>query len=58
MSKGRITFNLQDAEQMEQFKKFIRRQYGRNQTNASGVEADEEHITSVRHLRPAPGETK
>ena len=58
MSRGRLTFNLQDAEQMKQFKKLIRRQYGGNQTDASGVEADEEHIASVRHLRPTPGETK
>lgn len=58
MSKGRTTFNLQDSKQMEEFKKLFRRQYGPDKTNVTGVEADEEHIVSVRHLRPAPGEAK
>ena len=58
MSRGRLTFNLQDAEQMKELKKLIRRQYGPDKTNVDGVEADEEHSSSVRHLRPAPGETK
>lgn len=58
MSKGRTTFNLQDSKQMEEFKKLFRRQYGGNQTDVNGVEADEEHSSGVRHLRPAPGEDR
>lgn len=58
MSKGRTTFNLQDSKQMEEFKKLFRRQYGPDKTNVTGVEADEEHSSGVRHLRPAPGEDR
>lgn len=58
MSKGRMTFNLQDSKQMEEFKKLFRRQYGPDKTNVTRVEEDEEHIAGVRHLRPAPGEDR
>ena len=57
MSKGRKTFNLQSSSDMEELRKILGGNYvRRNKKDAKGVEADAEHSTSVRHLRPATGE--
>lgn len=49
MSRGRLTFNLQDAEQMEQFKKYIGvEDAGRK---SKRMEKDKERGSSVRGMR-------
>lgn len=59
MSRGRLTFNLQSTEQMEELRKLLGGKYvKRTKGNAEGVEADEEHRTSVRHLRPSSGDSQ
>lgn len=52
MSKGRRTFNLQDKEQMEEFNRLFRRDYGRKDKR---VGKDEEHISSDGNMRDASG---
>lgn len=49
MSKGRLTFNLQDKEQMQQYRLLLGGQYvGRK---SKRVEKDEEHSTSDGDMR-------
>lgn len=51
MSRGRLTFNLQDKEQMQQYRLLLGGQYvGRK---SKRVEEDEEHSTSDGDLRDA-----
>ena len=56
MSKGRLTFNLQSSEQMEEFRKLLGGKYvRRTKANDRRVATDEEHPSGSPDMREASG---
>lgn len=56
MSRGRLTFNLQDPEQMEKLREMLGGKYvRRSRTNGKRVATDEEHPSGSPDMREASG---
>lgn len=59
MSKGRLTFNLQSSEQMEEFRKLLGGKYVRgNKADGRRVEEDEEHPSGGSDMRETSGDAR
>ena len=59
MSNGRLTFNLQSSEQMEEFRKLLGGKYvRRTKTNDRRVAANEEYPSGGSDMREASGDVE